>query len=245
MNSKMILWDDFNNPGLLPKTQILGYPSVQHKDHTFSAPKIPQLNTKNASFKHLLSSTPIQTITPFRSPHPSVQHTPQLNTKTLHLNTLKVFWCWTEGGVWNWEVCWPEGFSVLNWEGGVELGGVLNWGMRNWGMCWTEVFLMNWRILGAEKKWPFCVELRGTPNFTIKNIFLPDKLSPPLTNVNLTTTLFSHFGTSKYSWTQLSFFTQPCPQQFTFCSPSIVPAFFEDLWLPLIWYFRFSKKSDV
>ena len=34
-------------------------------------------------------------------------------------------------------------FLVLNW------GGVLNWGVLVW----------NWGILGAEKEWPFCVEL--------------------------------------------------------------------------------------
>ena len=28
------------------------YPSIQHKDDTFSAPKIPQLNTGNPSVQH-------------------------------------------------------------------------------------------------------------------------------------------------------------------------------------------------
>ena len=47
--------------------------SVQHKDHIFSAPEIPHFNTKNLSVQ-----------TPFSSPHPWVQHTPQFNT---HLNS--------------------------------------------------------------------------------------------------------------------------------------------------------------
>ena len=80
------------------------------------------------------------------------------------------FWSGTEGfSVWNWGVCWTEGFMMLN-RGffGVELRdlscgteGSFVW---NWGVCWTEVFLLwNWGIFGAEKEWPFCVELRGTP----------------------------------------------------------------------------------
>ena len=41
---------------------------------------------------------------------------------------------------------------VLNWRvSGIELTVVLNWGF----------FVLNWRILGAGKEWPFCVELRG------------------------------------------------------------------------------------
>ena len=50
--------------------------SVQHKDHTFSAPKIRQLNTKNPSAQHFP-----QFNTSLSSTHPSVQHPPQFYTK--------------------------------------------------------------------------------------------------------------------------------------------------------------------
>ena len=60
-------------------------------------------------------------------------------------------------------------FLVLNW------GGVLNWGVLVW----------NWGILGAEKEWPFCVELmcwtEGDPThwlvpFWNSRTFLKEKL---------------------------------------------------------------------
>ena len=57
---------------------------VQHKDHTFSAQKIPKFNTKNPSVPHTSQ---------FKTENPSIQHTPQFNTplsstpKTPQFNT--------------------------------------------------------------------------------------------------------------------------------------------------------------
>ena len=95
--------------------------SLQHTEHTFTAPKICQCNTKN----------------------PSVQHTPQFNTQNPS-SVLTWGVCWTEGFlVLNWLLCWTEAFLcwidgfwglersgpfVLNW-GGVKLGGPLNEGL--------------------------------------------------------------------------------------------------------------------
>ena len=50
---------------------------------------------------------------------------------------------------------------VLNWRlFNVELMGVLNWHFLCWTddfQCWTDAFdVLNWRILGAEKKWSLC-----------------------------------------------------------------------------------------
>ena len=86
-------------------------PSVQHKDQTFSAPKISQFNTKNLSVQR-------------RKP------------KTLVWNwggfggELRGFWCWTEGGVLNWEVFGVELRNFGGWKGVTLLYGtdVLNWG---------------------------------------------------------------------------------------------------------------------
>ena len=63
--------------------------SVQHQDHTFSAPKVPQFHTKNPSVPPPPSSTPktpqFNTKTPsvqppqFHTKNPPVQHTPQFH----------------------------------------------------------------------------------------------------------------------------------------------------------------------
>ena len=75
--------------------------SVEHNDHTFSAPKIPQFNAsitstpKTPQFNTFLGSTP---------------ETPQFRS------VLRGFWCWTEAllvlkwGVYGVElICWTEG----------------------------------------------------------------------------------------------------------------------------------------
>ena len=116
---------------LLSSTQT---PSVQHKDHTFSAPEIPQFNTKNPSVQHEkpLSSTPKNV--QFHIPLISTPKNPQFNTSlSLYRAFLSVFLCWTERFLmWSWWLCGTEGFF------GLELWGRLNW--------------------GAEKEWSFCVE---------------------------------------------------------------------------------------
>ena len=77
----------------------------------------------------------------------STLKSPQFHTKKSYCKArlFRAFWCWTQG------------FFVLNWGGCVELrvfwngteGGVLNWG----------VFGVELRDFGAEKEWPFCLEL--------------------------------------------------------------------------------------
>ena len=56
--------------------------------------------------------------------------------------------------------------SVQHLKTYFEMKGLV---VLNWGVCWTEGFLvLNWRIFGAEKAWPWgwtervCVELRVT-----------------------------------------------------------------------------------
>ena len=89
---------------------------VQHKDHIFSAPKIPEFNTKKplSSTRKTPQSTPK---TPqFNTSLNSTPKTPQFNTVFFGVE-LRVFWCWTEGfwvlkrygpcvelkgSVWNW-----------------------------------------------------------------------------------------------------------------------------------------------
>ena len=53
--------------------------SVPHKDHTFSAPKILQFNTKNLSVQHQNPAVPHQ------KPFSSTPKTPQFNTETVSL----------------------------------------------------------------------------------------------------------------------------------------------------------------
>ena len=113
--------------------------SVQLEDHTFSAPKIPQFNTKGP----LLFSLRIPQ---FHTKNPSF-YIELLNSYFCQFFCveLRSFCCWTEGrvelrGFWGWT------------DGCVELRG-----------CETEGFLMwNWGISEAEKEWPFCVQLRGS-----------------------------------------------------------------------------------
>ena len=115
------------------------YSSVQHqKPHSSTQPS--KFHTKNPSVQHTpLSSTPKSP--QFHTKNPSVPHQRWVTVKLAYK---ELFWCGTE------EVCWTEGFFELNW------GGMLNWGVLvwNWG-----VLVWNWGILGAEKEWPFCLEL--------------------------------------------------------------------------------------
>ena len=117
--------------------------SSTQKSHSFSAPKIPQFNTKNPSVQHTLQ---------FNTKKPSVQHRKKL--------------CWTEGFlVLNSGMCWTEGFSVLTAGFFVVNSGVF------W--CWTQGFrwlkrcgpcveLMCWTEGG--------VELRGTvPGYSVES----------------------------------------------------------------------------
>ena len=116
--------------------------SVQHKDHTFSVPRMSQFNTKNRSVQH-----------PPQFHTPSVQHTPQFNTINPSFQHTHVL---------NWGGCRTEGC--------VELRGFRYWTevvfVFNGGMLWTEGFLvLNRGILEAEKEWLFvlnwCDELKG------------------------------------------------------------------------------------
>ena len=56
--------------------------SVLHKDHTFSAPKIPQFNTEKPSVQHRkpLSSTQNPSVPQKKKPFSSTPKTPQFNT---------------------------------------------------------------------------------------------------------------------------------------------------------------------
>ena len=96
--------------------------SFPHKDHTFSAPKTSQFNTKIHQFhsKNPLSFTPK---TPqFRPALSSTQKTPQFNT---------VFVWGTEGSlVWNWRFFGVRLRDSGGWKGVALLCGtdVLNWG---------------------------------------------------------------------------------------------------------------------
>ena len=114
--------------------------SVPHKDHNFSAPKIPQFHTKNPSGPPPpLSST--SKIPQFNTKTPSVPHQKPLSfTQNPSVpNTRFQFWCGTEE-------C-------------VKLRGMLNWGvfgveLRGDG---TEGFLMlNRGVFGVELKSFWC-----------------------------------------------------------------------------------------
>ena len=87
-------------------------PSVQHRDHTFSAPKIPQFNTKIPQFhtkqpsvqQNPQSNTKNSSVQQ-QKPLSSTPITPQFNTKTPSvLNTPSVF------------LCWAVGFLMLNYK---------------------------------------------------------------------------------------------------------------------------------
>ena len=86
-------------PTVLESIQTRTTP-FEHPKSLNSTPKIPQFNTKNLSVQH---------------------------PKPLSSTQLRGFWCWTEEfSVWNWGLCWTEGFWVLKRCGPcVEL------------MCWT------------------------------------------------------------------------------------------------------------
>ena len=147
-------------PSVQPKKASVQHqnPSVQHipkfntpisstqKDHPFSAPKSVSSTQKSLSLtpKTLQFNTTLMR-PQFNTKNPTVRHIRQFNTPIS--SKLR---------------------AVLKW-GGVELKGVLNWGvcrnegflMLNWRMCWTEAFfVLNWRTLGAEKEWPFSVTKR-------------------------------------------------------------------------------------
>ena len=165
--------------------------SFPHKNHTLSAPKMPQFHTsnpllpplrqfhtKNPSVHHKTPS--VQHKTP-SVPHqnPSVQQIPQTNTVFLVWNwrvfgvELRSFWCWTEGFLvwnwevfgWNWGVCWTEGFLVLN-RGvfGVELRGF--WDGTEGCVELRGFWCWTEGFRGLKRSGPFvwnwCVELRGT-----------------------------------------------------------------------------------
>ena len=130
--------------------------SVPHKEHTFSAPKIPQFNTpqfNTPSVQHPLSSTSPSI------PHPLSSTPPQFKTSlrsTLPSAGLyRAIFC--RFFVLNWGRCWTEACvelrRVLNWGVCVSEGCVEVRGFR----CWTEGFL------GLKRSGPFvwnrCVEL--------------------------------------------------------------------------------------
>ena len=131
---------------------------IQHTDHTFSAPFQHLFNTKNSSVQHTSEFK-----TPFSSTTKTVSSTQETVKGELNWRLCWTEWCvevknvfnWRVSGlncrlVLNWGVFWLEDFSLLSCRFfGVELTGVLNLGF----------FVRNWRILGAEKEWPFCVEL--------------------------------------------------------------------------------------
>ena len=114
----------------------------QHSDHTFSALKIRQFNTKNPSGFWCWHERCFE---------------------------LKGFWCWTDGflmlnsGVLNWRVCWTEGCVELKIFG-VELTAFWCW--TDGRVELRLFFVLNWRILGLKKSDHFvlnwCVELRGS-----------------------------------------------------------------------------------
>ena len=110
--------------------------SVPHKDHTSSAPKIPQFNTKNPSVP-----PPPQ----FHIKNPSVQHTPQL------CFCLRSFWCGTEGKVELRDFgCWRG--VVLVWNRCVEVrGSVWNWGvLSSWLKIWNEAYDFEWFSMNSN-----------------------------------------------------------------------------------------------
>ena len=100
-------------------------------------PSVQQLGSTQRPHQKRLNSTPK---TPqFNKQTPSVQQQKLISSNPFS-STPKTLQFYT---VFVWGVCWSEGF--LMW---------------NWGACWTEGSLVwNWGISGAEKEWPFCVEL--------------------------------------------------------------------------------------
>ena len=145
------------------KLFIFEYPPVQHlgstqRQHLFS--------TQNPSVQHQksLSSTPKSLSSTLKTPLSdtpliSTPKPPQFNTKTPSVPHRKPL-----------SSTHP---SVPHQTDRVSQPTV--W---NWGMCWTEGFPMwNWGILGAETEWPICLELmcwtegvwnREDPSYFIK-----------------------------------------------------------------------------
>ena len=92
-------------------------PSVQHKDHTFSAPKIPQFNKPE-----------------------------KLSGRTERVSWTGGFWCGTEGFlVCNWGMCWTDGFMVWNW-GVCWTEGFLVWKWGIWGLKRSGPFVLSWYV---------------------------------------------------------------------------------------------------
>ena len=135
--------------------------SVLHRDHTFSAPQIPQFNTRNPSVQHQNPSLLYEK--PISSTHPSVPLQEPLSStpkpRQFHTKNLSVQHSFCLKGVLNWGVltvelrrfrCGTEGFSVWNW-----------------GVCGTEgVFGLEPRVFGVELRGFLCetegcVELGG------------------------------------------------------------------------------------
>ena len=106
-------------------------PSVQHKDHIFSAPEIRQFNTP-------LSSTPKtpQFNTPLHS-NTSPFNTPSFNQKNPAKKLAYIELLFVNFFVLNWGVCWTEGCVELRLFG-VELRDVLGW-KRVALLCWTDM----------------------------------------------------------------------------------------------------------
>ena len=97
--------------------------SVPHKDHTFSAPKIPQFHTKNSSVQYKNPLTSTTKAPQFHTPF-GVGLRGVLDWGVFGVE-LRGFWCGTEGCV---ELtgfrCWTERFLLWNWGvSGVELRG--------------------------------------------------------------------------------------------------------------------------
>ena len=128
--------------------------SVPHKNHTFSAPTIPQFNTKNPSVQHRNSSVPH--LKPLSSTLPSVSHRkplsstpkpPQFHIKNPSVLHQKPLWTThpsvqhqkpvssTHPLVLNWGVFGVELRDFGGWKGVALLCGI---DVLNWGGCETE-----------------------------------------------------------------------------------------------------------
>ena len=139
-------------------------PSVQHIG-SIRRPNFFSTQNPSGQYHKPVSSTPkslsfIPKTPQFNKKPPSVKHQKPLSStpKPTHLNS-------------SWGVLSLDQRGVLNWSvSGVELRGGSE-GLMVWN---REVFGVELRHLGAEKEWPFCVELMcwteelwnwGGPNF--------------------------------------------------------------------------------
>ena len=140
------IWINFSSLGMIR------FENIQARDHPKSLNELIERSTPQFHIHPLSSTHRFHTkATPFQRPKSlsSTPKTPQFNTETprfhtenpsvpnqktpqFHTKNLSVQHNW--GGT--------EGFLVWNWGGGTE-------GFSVW----------NWEVLGAEKKWPFCVEM--------------------------------------------------------------------------------------